>query len=49
MFDDPFEPYEEPNPEPLLIPGGDGWWQLVGGVWRWMTEPLPRPAIEPLS
>lgn len=19
-----------------------GWWSLVGGVWRWMTDPVPR-------
>lgn len=19
-----------------------GWWTLVDGVWRWMTDPLPK-------
>ena len=28
------------RPPPKL--GGHGWWVLVGGVWRWVTEPISR-------
>lgn len=21
-----------------------GWWSLIDGVWRWVTNPLPRTA-----
>jgi hypothetical protein len=20
-----------------------GWWQLIGGAWRWVTNPNPKP------
>ena len=26
-------------------PEGDGYWKLIGGVWRWITEPLARTAV----
>lgn len=25
-------------------PGGDGYWQLINGVWKWLTDPLGRTA-----
>ena len=28
-----------------LIPGDDGYWRLIDGIWRWMTEPLARTAV----
>jgi hypothetical protein len=49
MYDDPFDPFATTtNLTPPRDPGGNGWWQLVGGVWRWMTEPLPRPTTDPV-
>ena len=52
MYNDPTNPYEDPTTPPTSTntypnygdPDGNGWWELVGGVWRWMTEPLPRTA-----
>lgn len=38
------EPGEVQPDETLLNPGGDGYWWLVSGVWRWITEPLGRTA-----
>lgn len=45
MEPNPFDPYyhdeneiplDEPEPQPVPEPG---WWQLIGGAWRWMTDP----------
>jgi hypothetical protein len=30
---------------PPLNPGDDGYWRLIDGIWRWMTEPLIKTAI----
>lgn len=30
----------DPNNPPTWSPGGStGWWEFIGGVWRWITEP----------
>lgn len=31
--------------DPYGTPEGDGYWKLIGGVWRWITEPLARTAV----
>jgi hypothetical protein len=43
MDEDPFDPYAdlpevpaEPDPVPVIEPG---WWEVIGGAWRWMTDP----------
>jgi hypothetical protein len=30
---------------PPLNPGDNGYWRLINGIWRWMTEPLTRTAV----
>jgi hypothetical protein len=30
---------------PPRNPGDDGYWRLLDGIWRWMTEPLTRTAV----
>lgn len=49
MLDDPFDPYATTNNynAPYGDPQDDGWWALVNGVWRWISEPLPRPTTDP--
>ena len=32
----------DPTNPPRWKPGPNGWWQFFDGVWRWMTEPVPR-------
>ena len=32
----------DPTSPPTLRPGPNGWWEFIGGVWRWMTDPVPR-------
>lgn len=27
--------------DPMEGVEGPGWWALIDGVWRWMTNPLP--------
>jgi hypothetical protein len=30
----------DPSPtKPTYKPTPNGWWELIGGVWHWMTEP----------
>lgn len=44
MINDPTDPYGGEYPPP---PAGDpddpqpamGWWQVIGGAWRWVTDP----------
>lgn len=31
----------DPNVRPPFRVGSDGWWEFIGGVWRWMTEAVP--------
>jgi hypothetical protein len=53
MFNDPINPYGTedyeddsiPPEEPPLIPGGEGYWRLIDGIWRWMTEPTSNTAV----
>jgi hypothetical protein len=40
-----YPPYEEgdtDDKDPTKGQVEPGWWALVGGVWRWVTDPLPR-------
>lgn len=32
IYATPHDPDHPPRIEP-------GWWQLIGGAWRWMTDP----------
>lgn len=44
VIDDPTDPYGG-YPPPPAEPGDptqpNGWWEVVDGVWRWITMPLP--------
>jgi hypothetical protein len=48
MDDDPLYPPEGPwGPEGPPSDRGTwvdpvGWWQLMDGAWRWVTDPTPR-------
>jgi hypothetical protein len=32
----------DPYNPPTYKPTPNGWWTFIGGVWRWMTEGVPR-------
>ncbi|HEX6371109.1 MAG TPA: hypothetical protein VF006_19480 [Longimicrobium sp.] len=44
METDPLDPYENdlpsdsPDPPPSTEPG---WWDVIGGAWRWVVNPTP--------
>jgi hypothetical protein len=49
MEPDPTDPFPPPpddggsdEKDPMNGVTEPGWWALVGGVWRWVTEPLPN-------
>ena len=49
MEPDPTDPFGPPpgdgNPDekdPMEGVAGPGWWALIDGVWRWMTDPVPK-------
>jgi hypothetical protein len=42
MEPDPLEPYLSPEPDPDPNDPGLGWWVFIGGVWRWVSNPLVR-------
>lgn len=47
---DPTNPYEDGDGNPLLgdqdltRPPDPSWGDVVGGIWGWLTTPLPRTA-----
>lgn len=57
MYNDPTNPYRDEDPActggisevetdmRFGDPEDDGYWKLIGGVWRWITEPLGRTAV----
>ena len=53
MYNDSTNPYEYPDytggtttqtTTQFGDPDGNGYWALIGGMWRWITEPLARSA-----
>ena len=40
--DPPIEGGSDPTHPPHWIPGPNGWWEFWNGVWRWVSEPVPR-------
>lgn len=56
MYNDPANPYNDPSysggttdPDEVeadaqFEPERDGYWRLIDGVWKWLTEPLGRSA-----
>jgi hypothetical protein len=32
----------DPTSPPTWKPEPNGWWEFIGGVWRWVTDPAPR-------
>jgi len=53
MDTDPTDPFSPPydgggtgdgEKDPMRGVVEPGWWGLVGGVWRWITEPIPNYA-----
>jgi hypothetical protein len=48
MEPDPTNPLQPPvddggdDKDPMKGVIEPGWWALIDGVWRWMTDPLPK-------